>query len=221
MMKKILYLLCILIVSPAFAGGKDVSAFIEQWGNNVFNTCPSHNFPSDAYVADMGEYNAYGGDWNGDFCKVGKGYKIMAALSVTDTGAYFCPVFVYALAPGWNKDTHTRYGRYGGANDCAWLCLPGWTGERCETKSENGTTCDLSELRRENYAKYSGQGTAEAETEIAMFKMDVNQKCYGKNTNAEHDMILAITGFLDNGHGAYVSQVNVVGYRYWGWASNG
>lgn len=228
MMKKMKYFSVLLGVmmsaTPAFAIKYAGDGLAKVWGGRPQTTCVSEsNFPGAAYIdndAGSDGVNAFNGD-----CRRGYGRKLMVALDITDKGARFCPLFVYGLAYGWHDPTYTRYGRYGDDSNCVWLCLPGYTGTECQdtiSASYAPSSADAAVLNRDTYlGKYDGKASAEIETSVPGFYEHSQNMCYSKNTTSENDMILAITGFVPSGHGAWVQQTAVTAHRFFGWGWHG
>lgn len=197
---------------------EDVRSVWGDWPKQTCLTAGADNFPTSAYIhakADS-DVSAFNGS-----CRRGYGRRLLVAVDVTKTGARFCPVFVYGLADGWHASTWTRYGRYGDNTNCVWMCLPGWTGENCAESSQNGSETsmyDMEDFRLDRYlGKYDGVGSSEVEPSLNGFFGQSANWCYGNNSKSESDMVLAVTGFLPSGNGAWVQQTAVTAYRYFGW----
>lgn len=197
-------------------GGNDVSKFRANWGGGTMTYCASDSAPNmqdvcigeDKCETNWGTVQA-SGDSRHDRARL-----MMVATKVAEHGAQLCPVQVEARrGSGCTKSEWTTYAKAG--SNCVWLCRDGWTGPECKTTYANVNSADATELQRSNYnnVKRVASG-ANIEDEIAMFNFDDYHKCTGSHKRnmkreAEHDMILAISGWLPSGHGAYVQQMVV------------
>ncbi len=205
-------------VSAVLAGGgNDVSKFRANWGGGTMTYCSGDSAPNMHDVC-IGE-DTCGSNWDavqasGD-SRHDRARLMMVATKVTEHGAQLCPVQVEARrAAGCGKESEwTTYVKAG--DDCVWLCQDGWTGPECDTEYANAYTCDNTKLQRSDYSSVKRVASgANIENEIAMFDFNKYHWCIGAHKNkytrnAEHDMILAISGWLPSGHGAYVQQMVV------------
>ena len=138
---------------------------------------------------------------------------MMLATEINAHGARFCPVQV--LARNTNKShAWLKYQNNlgGGTEDsmCVWLCQDGWRGDACMTDVKNTTDqfVDETPLYPSNFdsiAVYNKDGGYN--TNIPSFNNTTKLTCYGKDAPEEHEMPLAVVGWLDSGKGAWVRKI--------------
>ena len=222
---KYFYILFALLVCNN-AAARDASSFMNDWGVPAeFPMCQN----SDTFNALIGpekevckgESATEGGEKSDSKCSVHgnyyvRGISMMVARIVNSHGAYFCPTVIGGDKKGgwewgnisWNKPYTTRYYESPEINnsDCFWVCKSGYHGNECAQTSYDG--CNFNQLKRENYdeaEKYSlANASQDIETDVAMFHAGVKDRCGRKSKSPfEHDVILVISDWLENGHGVY------------------
>lgn len=227
-MKKFLPIIMFLGV-PGVANADPISAkaFLADWGN------PSQSYCNVSSVGDAtigknkdkcrGSHSV--SDMNNDRPKeclvVNKGKEhgslgmmMLVAREINANGARFCATTIFATYP---KNTYVRYAEpENGAFVCQWLCKPGYGGARCAQK-DYSASCDAELLKRDDFDEYS-MGSRPAVDDIAdsisMFSWGNYRKCGGsKGQKQNHNVILAVSGWLESGHGAWVTPFNVRGNR--------
>lgn len=195
------------------AAGRSVQEYLADWGNPVHTTCHM-SVLGDATIGknkDTCKGNYAIDKLSPDICKAtyhDLGVLMLVAREITATGANFCVTTVR----GGHKSKGNTWTDYtepgGGSNVCQWLCKPGYGGARC-AQSNYSDSCDSTLLKRSDFDEYSiGYDAGSIENIIPMFYWDNKRSC-GEKNRQEHDMILAVSGWLDSGHGAWVAPFNV------------
>lgn len=135
---------------------------------------------------------------------------MMIATSINGHGARFCPVQIVARnknkSSSWLKFQNNPYNV---DSQCTWLCQEGWTGDGCSTRVTNNMTItkDSVELTPDGYSDTKLYDACDNfNTNIPIF-WTKKRTCYGNEFSEEHVGLLAIVGWLDSGHGAWVRQV--------------
>ncbi len=198
-----------LFLIPAYAGGGvNVSSLVNEWGGGGMSLCGTSTLEGTeacigaSAAANCGKHGVYARDYTDEF-----GMQMMVARKVTERGAYFCPTQL----EGKNKNKGNAWTEAADLNStCVWLCKKGYTGSTCELTESAVKTCDTSLLRRSDYSNIARASSgANIEESIAMFYFNKYDSCgHGHDEGEEeHDMILAITGWLPSGHGAKVRQM--------------
>ena len=218
-MKKLNILFFMFLFFPnAFAGTTAHQAKIDSWISVNPSYCKGHSIGSDAPCIGDSRTKCTAQSFLNPDKKDNDEYGVlmMVAIGASDGGAYFCPVSVI----GKNKDkdhSWTRYFSAGSESDCVWLCKPGYTGENCGQKNTDAVkTCDSTRLFQSNYDSVHAVGDKgkDVENEVLMKVANKYLDCYKNNPGKpsdksfkkgqEHDAVLAISGWLDSGHGAWV-----------------
>ncbi len=140
--------------------------------------------------------NASGNPWWDE-----RGYMMMVALFVHEGGSYFCPVQIGA--ENKNRDsTWTVYALAGQQqNHCFWVCRDGYSGYQCKDK-DNYKTCDPTPIKHSDYDHLKASDTGpNIEEQVPMFVWNSYSQGH------EHDMIFAVTGWLESGHGVLAQPV--------------
>ena len=153
------------------------------------------------------------------------GLMLLVAREVNDHGAYFCPTTIYGdkYSGEKSKDTdktyrwrsYTLYGDSSNGGGCFWACMPGYGGDKCA--QTQGFGCDITPITRDGYDSYGMTRTPEIENQIPMFVKNQYAACnsslcrgsHEKHFNQEHDIILAVTGWVESGHGVHVRPVTI------------
>ncbi len=153
------------------------------------------------------------------------GLMLLVAREVNDHGAYFCPTTIYGdkYSGDRSKDSdttyrwrsYTLYGDSSNGSGCFWACMPGYGGDKCA--QTQGFGCDTVPITRDAYDSYGMTRTPEIENQIPMFVKNHYAACnsslcrgsHEKHFNQEHDIILAVTGWLTSGHGVHVRPVTI------------
>ncbi|MDR2412665.1 MAG: hypothetical protein LBD50_00435 [Rickettsiales bacterium] len=194
-----------------------------SWGasglSNNQRLCKSHN------VGDACVGNSLAGckNWNGAaHNQPNRGTSddemailLLIARDVNANGAKFC----VTQAQGTNKNKGNALTIYfepeGGLGECFWLCKENYGGDGCTTPRDDNF-CDSTLITKAKFANYkiATQG-ANIESQISMFYMNDPVGC-GLNKTQEHDMVLAVSGWLPRGHGALVQPMVVRAERS-GW----
>ena len=205
-----------LVASGANAG-YDASGLRSSWGAYM-SKCPTPNFTTSNGCLSNCDTNS-------------NGKNAMIAQEINANGALFCPTYVNSKRNTKAERPWTLYHWATGMSkgDCVWLCKSGYTGEKCNTKVSDATTCDTTLLKESSYTgkadacKEKGfwQGynltcsTSNAEGNVAMFSSeyyDCNGKRFNEDPstyNQEHDNVLGIVGWLSSGHGAFAQPLIV------------
>ena len=221
----LIFVMCLCSANDnAFALSKDYSSLAGIWyaPDIKDNTCKT----SDAASATIGTQKSRctGGVYDVDACDSATSggqhpsLLMMVAHTIVENGAYFCPTTIHA-DKAKKRRPYTLYNpaEPGGNSGCIWLCKPGYTGDSC---TERALTCDTTEIRRSDYDDYTfgpASESASIENSIGMFYGKVDVKCGERNIADEHDMILAISKWLDSGRGVlaqpFVVRANRVEYK--------
>lgn len=238
-MNRIFYgiLLSVLVVLNGYAGVQlgDADTLLSEWGGGSWNYCAaSPNIPADACIGTM-EHSCNSiptMDTSKDKkCKFtglpssmvyARNYtdeaaiRMLVATSINANGAYFCPIQIEAKNK--NKgDAWTEYAYATSTDKCVWLCKNGYAGDGCAKEvaydtsgnATNLSSCDANLLTRANFKSVARVSSgANIENSVAMFRANHNEAC-GVHEYQEHDIILAVTGWLESGHGAWVSPLEV------------
>lgn len=206
-----------LIAGPVFAGGKNINNLLASWGKPAMTTCLKHNIGNACIGNSMTDNGKKGTckNWNG----TGKNQSnrgtsddematlLLLARDVNANGAYFCVTQVQGANKNKDDAWTTYYNPSGGMTKCMWLCKSGFYGEGC--KSTAVSSCDSTPVKRADFEKYSiATSGSNIEGSIPMFFMNVKNGC-GLNKTQEHDMVLAISGWTESGHGAFAQPVIV------------
>jgi len=204
----------------AFAGGQNpINNLVSSWKNPTMSHCNTSKIGN----ATIGKYkNICVGNYKIDAnsprqCVLidDMGVLMMVAREVNENGAKFCITTVYAEHERKGK-AWTLYGEPAeGAQPCYWLCKAGFHGEKCQDTTPTG--CDSTPFLRENFDKFNMAREPKVESAIAMFHWNEYKGC-GAHSSQEHDMLLVISDWLENGHGAWATPY-VVRARREGWKS--
>ena len=207
------FLLVGLCISPVLAGVKKYESYKANWMTGSWGAC-GLNSPAKGVLKNLGDGTA--------LKKKGDVYWI--AWDLNANGARFCPT---QLGAGRNSadDPYTTYYNISGNDDCFWLCKDGKGGDKCnksvsEVAGEEPIIQTISTTNTDNVNR---------EDNIAMLIANSYQDCgnrkkhhpYAATGKQEHDVVLAITEYTDDGYGAYVQPLVVraaarrVG-EYWG-----
>ena len=198
----------------------------EPWGNPAMSVCLTGGELAGATIGAAAD-SCYGQGDRQSNCILGDDYGLMllVAREVNDHGAYFCPTTIYGDkysgrgnqnedAEGHKWRSYTLYGDSSNGSGCFWACMPGYGGDKCA--QTQGFGCDITPITRDGYNTYGMTRTPEIENQIPMFKKNVYDQCdtrasrdYPDRYHQEHDMILAVTGWLDSGHGVHVRPVTI------------
>lgn len=147
-----------------------------------------------------------GGGWDDEYVTL-----MMIATTLEEHGAQFCPVQV--LSKNKNKKNSWIKFQDNPFNDtskCAWLCQKGWTGSKCGTAVKEGmkTDVDAIELKPANFSDIKVYDASDRyNTYIPTFEGWDDKTC--GQTPEEHGIVLAVVGWLNSGHGAFVRQIVV------------
>lgn len=224
-MRKIIITIFAVILcaaAPAARADVDVSNLTSTWGNGTMQTCQSDGNMPDSCIGSWGVTNQCASNSGS---RIGEGTRrgnsgtkpdsmaviMLVARQITANGAYFCPTQLQ----GNNSDkdwSHTDYYEPTGAaaTNCFWLCKPGFSGTGCSLQGADPATvaCNTNTIKRDNYNSVSFATSGDSiSAGIPQFIYNQHNDC-DSNAYEEHDMILAVSGFLPSGHGAMVSQVN-------------
>ena len=229
MRTKVGVILSILVAAcwaPWAHGGLIDIANPEPWGNPVMSVCLTGGELAGATIGAAAD-SCYGQGGRQGNCILGDDYGLMllVAREVNDHGAYFCPTTIYgdkysgngeknADAEGHKWRSFTLYGDSSNGSGCFWACMPGYGGDKCA--QTQGFGCDITPIGRGNYSGYTMTRTPEIENQIPMFEKNVYNQCgtrasrdYPNRYHQEHDMILAVTGWVNSGHGVHVRPVTI------------
>lgn len=215
MKKTIGFLLVFALYDAAcFAGGgNNASKLIAAWGNGQLSACGAHALTADnaciGASANCGNRNIWARDYDDEWA-----IQMMVAMDINENGARFCPIQV----EGKNKNKGNAWTEYAelGSSNCVWLCKDGYTGDKCSLSAADSKSCDVTELKAENYASITRMATgANVEDRVPMFVFNKYYGC-GVHKGQEHDIILALKRWLPSGHGAFAQQMVVRAERS-GW----
>lgn len=165
-----------------------------------------------------------------DACKTNSddyGVMLLVARQVNANGAEFCPTVVYGERSPIENKVHWRGAKRerdavtyysdpeGGHGTCFWLCKNGYGGTECQQTVNAVTTCDSTTLTRDMFNDFNMLKSASSNIEdsIPMLSANNPKRCGDTNGLREHDVILAVTGWLASGHGAWVAPVTVSALR--------
>ncbi len=212
-MRKLLVLLSLFILSTSQLFATDVSSLTSIWGGATLNTCENHGYEGSEACIGQSVRTACATWKNRGFSKHGFSILMMIAKTVTDKGAYFCPMQVESDNGWYDAWAWTMYGdtTNGTDSNCVWLCRDGYTGATCSEPASSAKSCDSTPLLRENYANIQVRTYSDIDDSVAKFASQYKM-CYGTNAirgQQEHDMVLGISRWLPNGHGAFVRQMVV------------
>lgn len=207
------FLLLFYVVSAFAGGGDNVRKHMKTWGfGNSWASCQNHSLVgSEACIGQSESDNCepkkmYARDHTDEYA-----LQVMVAMTVTDKGARFCPVQI----EGKNRNegnAWTEYAQISGG-DCVWLCRNGFSGEQCDKSVDALTSCDPTPLRRSDYSNLKRVVSgANVENDVSMFDWNRRYGC-GVNKWQEHDVILVIVKWLEEGHGAWVRPMIVRAQR--------
>lgn len=185
MLKKILFISFVLFSGSVFAD--DV-----WWHGADYYKCGGTGTDHIAGEACIGESD-------NDDCGTGtKGLLMMVARKPLEDDGYcatFCPTQINS-----NDSRETTYYDRSKGDDCVMLCREGSVANESEY-------CESDVLTHEDYSTYTIGTGANIEGQIPMRFYGNEHDCEVRDN--EHDMILAITDYLDSGHGAYIQPVIV------------
>ena len=206
--------LCLGIM-PAWAGKVTLENYRGAWGVSSFPKCGAH----DSTIACIDGYNGCG-NWDTSN-KMGtiknRGTEadegallVLVAREVNEYGAKFCVTQLQGANEDGNKNNSKPwteiYEPAGAQRDCFWLCQSGHHGVDC--KATQASSCDSkTSLKTATFSKYSlltDTSYTNIENDIPMFYANEYKDC-SNNHKEEHDMILMITKWAPNGHGAFVA----------------
>ena len=197
-------LLCSIFVMPAFGGKDSLSEEVK-----------------DAWMKDTNNWGICGlnSPATGAMKKVGSGTGLLTkgdvywiARELNANGGKFCPTQVGA---GRNSagDPYTKY--YNAANSlgCIWLCKNGMGGDTCSKSVEE--VMDVKPIVQTT-EEVNADGS-NIEDDVAMLVANSDQGCrrnkndkpWNAKGEQEHDVVLAVTGYTDDGYGAYVQPLVV------------
>lgn len=222
-MNRIFYgiLLSMLIVSDGYAGialsnGNDL---LQVWGGGKWAFCQGHSIPSDACIGtkdnnchtipsrskckftSLPSSFVYARDYTDEAA-----IRMLVATKINNNGAYFCPIQIEAKNKNLGS-TWTEYAYSTSTDKCTWLCKNGYGGVDCNSKTS--TTCDPNIIRRDIFSDIPRVTSgSNIENTVAMMYANIYQYC-GTLQLHEHDIILAVIGWLESGHGAWVSPLQV------------
>jgi len=227
----------LIMLAPEIASAGTVSNDLRKlWGNGTLEVCVAHAIEITQTEYDNG-LGACIGESRKDLCrgwKDGKASKslanngddgvmlMMVARKITETGAYFCPTQIESHNK--NKSANTVYTDYtdlavSDPEYCVWLCKPGYIGKECETKIEENTACiyeNTTKVDAWRYDNFTIKPSSDIERSIDMFDDDQNSTCnYGK-VPQQHNVVLAVSKWEPNSHGAFVRQFSIRAQRS-GW----
>lgn len=191
----------------------------DNWGPGQLNTCGSNDIAGgEACIGESARSNCATWTMNSRQYTDEFAVLMMVAREINDHGAKFCPTQV----EGHNENKGNAWTEYSDAsrgNDtlCVWLCQSGWGGNQCSQAVSGLNACDISLLKRENYADVKRVASgANIENALPRFEKDVYSSKCQKHKKEEHNMILAISRWLPSGHGAYARKMVVRAERR-GW----
>lgn len=214
-----LLIMCVL-TRNAIAEANDASMqTLRDWGGADITYCLSNN----AGNAVIGKNKSYcSGNFSIDASKPSQcvlgddmGRMLLLARGINENGARFCVTTVYAEHKKKGR-AWTLYSDPAEGQKCFWLCKAGHYGEECASETPNG--CDSTTVRRSDFDNYTMSRNTNVEDSISRFHWNAYNGC-GVHAGQEHDMILAISNWLDSGHGAFARPFMVRARRE-GWKSN-
>lgn len=215
-LKAFLALLIIPFISGvAMAAKIDIGYLRSSWGNPELGKCGNvSNVGTAAIGTKRNVCVGSGKEDRRSECLLGDDYGVLLliARTVNENGAYFCPTTVYGEKEK-NRRSWTLYGDSSkGGSGCFWACKPGFGGPECSKTSDFG--CDPETVFRDDFNSYSMTREPQIEDLIPMFYLNEDQECtfehkwfLGYRHNEEHDMFLAVVGWLPSGHGVIAQPV--------------
>lgn len=230
--KLIIFVMIILCSANAYAW--DASSYADAWGAPAtVSTCGSQDLVAASIGADRacGVYGAENDYPEGDMCnlwyspcrvnesKYVHGYSMLIARELNENGAYFCPTVVGSNKKGgWelsktgdDKPYVTIYRETAAVNaqSCFWVCKSGFHGDGCQETTAN--LCDTKSISRADWddEKYEiVKASQNVEDEVAMFANATDEcgaTCRSTGCSPrEHDIVLAVSDWLTDGHGVKV-----------------
>lgn len=211
----------IMLFGQSYAGGgNDVSSLNSYWGGASMAYCLSHGIkdlnPDVCLGKPRGclENNPFNATYLHNGNSGDEGVNTMwVATKVTKGGAQFCAVRIDAR--NYNKHDHpwTTYHRFDSSDDsCFWLCHDGYGGADC-SDNDGDFVCNTTEFDEDIKYKFKDKSAiaTNVENSIAMFEYNKYRHCSNDKSRVkeEHDRILAITRWSEDGHGAFVRQMVV------------
>lgn len=223
------FLLSALYVCDACAGSPNAEHLITAWGGAKWNTCGAHKLPVDACIGtkenDCNTKPLVNGEGFSNLYSYVKArannsdeaaIRMMVAWEINANGARFCPVQIESANKNRKSETWTEYRLLPG--ECVWLCKAGYTGEGCNIAVADASSikmCDIKPFKRDDYINVGNVQGSNLENSVRMFAANNYVECSG-NVENEHDIILAVVGWLESKHGAKVRQMTVRAARE-GW----
>ena len=210
-MKKGIYIFTLIFTIMTLLPVNSFSAVIEKnakelnaaWGRAYWKICKDFDIGNDHPCIGESKNNCINKSWVTPAWGDEYGILVMAAVEATVGGAKFCPT----AAVSKNKyDTSSWTQYYINPTGCVWLCVAGYTGERCLEKESNVKTCDNTLLLQSNYDSIKRMDEKEwtnREAELPNWGANISPTCGGRFPE-EHDLIAIISDWLPSGHGAYV-----------------
>lgn len=141
---------------------------------------------------------------------------LFIAQKIKSTGAKFCLTQVQARNKNRKSPSWVEYfAASGNQHKCFWLCKSGYGGAECD--EENGSSvCEFNTIKRSVFSGYKLTTSPTADYEdLSWLYGRAYDRC-GTNTKEEHEMFLAISGWVPGGHGAMVAPM-VARAKHWGW----
>ena len=211
----------IMLFGQSYAGGgNNVSSLNSYWGGASMAYCLSHGIKdlnTDVCLGkargclenkpSSGTTSMNNGNWD-------QGVNTMwVATKVTQGGAQFCAVRIDARNNNKHDRPWTTYHRYDSSDDsCFWLCHDGYGGADC-SDNDGDFVCNTTEFNKTITNKFKDKSAiaTNVEDSIAMFEYNKYRHCSNDKSRVkeEHDRILAITRWSEDGHGAFVRQMVV------------
>ncbi len=216
----------IMLFGQSYAGGgNNVFSLRQYWGNATIGFCGAHgigNFDTNVCLGkERGclENNPFNATYMHNGNTGDEGVNTMwVATKVTKGGAQFCAVRIDARNNNKHNKPWTTYHRFDSSDEsCFWLCHDTYGGPDC-SDNDGDFVCNTQEFNDEIRNKFKDKSAiaTNVEDSIAMFNFDSYHACSNLHTKEEHDIILAITRWSDDGHGAFVRQMVVrAASRHW------
>lgn len=211
----------IMLFGQSYAGGgNNISSLNSYWGNASTTYCLSHGIkdlnPDVCLGKDRGclENNPFNATYLHNGNSGDEGVNTMwVATKVTKGGAQFCAVRIDARNKNKHKRPWTTYHRYDSSDDsCFWLCHDGYGGADC-SDNDGDFVCNTTVFDENIKNKFKSKSAiaTNVEDSIAMFDYNKYKHCSNdvSSVKEEHDRILAITRWSEDGHGAFVRQMVV------------
>ncbi len=197
---------CIFMTMPAMGHSWISDSIIKTWGGR----------PKFIGCGETNTQGCIGKKLRENNCNVHNAnvpaFTFMLARKVNANGAYFCPTTFLRKSSG---NGASIFAEPTGNRECRWLCKEGWTGQECNTPTnEYKGACDVWPFLQTAYDNVAPDPHyVNMEWDFKYVKSDAWWWCTytggAGQSNSEHDIVIAINRFLPSGNGALARQMEV------------